>query len=114
MTDVWVSNDISHNLNINQKYLNNFSLLKNPVKVKEIRKVPYKGNIYDVTVKNHIIQVKRNGIPVWSGNSNDDLQFLEIKCGTRTLDYEWINKSVFRADYECDETGYLIPVNNLV
>jgi len=28
MADIWVSNDISHNLNINQKYLNNFSLLK--------------------------------------------------------------------------------------
>ena len=29
--------------------------------------------------------VKRNGIPVWSGNSNYDLQFLEIKCGNKTL-----------------------------
>jgi hypothetical protein len=28
----------------------------------------YKGMVYDVTVPNHIILVRRNGIPVWCGN----------------------------------------------
>jgi hypothetical protein len=33
-----------------------------------IKKVNYKGYVYDVTVPNHIIYVRRNGIPIWSGN----------------------------------------------
>jgi len=40
-----------------------------PVKVKSIKKLAYSGKIYDVTVDNHIILVKRSGTPVWSGNS---------------------------------------------
>jgi len=31
--------------------------------------VPYQGKIYCVDVKNHLILVRRNGKPVWSGNS---------------------------------------------
>lgn len=34
----------------------------------EIKTVSYKGMIYDVTVQNHIIYVRRNGKPTWSGN----------------------------------------------
>ena len=31
--------------------------------------VPYKGKVYDVTLtKNHVMMVRRNGKPVWSGN----------------------------------------------
>jgi len=32
-------------------------------------KVPYNGNIYCATVKNHTMYVRRNGKAVWSGNS---------------------------------------------
>ncbi|RKY96077.1 MAG: hypothetical protein DRQ03_07885, partial [Candidatus Hydrothermota bacterium] len=79
--------------NVENKYLNQFSLEKvteiykkleenpdleyyfldkdkNPVKVLEIKKVPYSGRIYDVDVENDIVLVRRAGIPVWSGNSN--------------------------------------------
>jgi len=31
----------------------------------------YSGNVYDVTVKNHILLIERNGKIVWSGNSAD-------------------------------------------
>lgn len=34
-----------------------------------ISKENYKGNIYCVEVKNHIVKVRRNGMEVWSGNS---------------------------------------------
>ncbi len=37
-----------------------------------------------------------------------DLEFLEIRCGNQTLDYSWINSSVFIPDYSCPETGYEI------
>jgi len=33
-----------------------------------ISKIPYKGMVYDVTVKNHILYVRRKGKPFWSGN----------------------------------------------
>jgi hypothetical protein len=36
---------------------------------KSDRWINYTGNIYCVTVPNHIIYVRRNGKPVWSGNS---------------------------------------------
>ena len=28
----------------------------------------YRGRVYDVTVKNHVLLVRRNGKPMWSGN----------------------------------------------
>ena len=40
-------------------------------------------------------------------NANEDyqLKFLELRCGNTTLNYTWINNSVFIKDYECNETG---------
>ena len=78
-----------------------------PVKVERIEKVPCTGEIYDATVSNHIILIKRNA-PVWSGNSNTenhDLKFIEIKCGDNILNYEWINNPILIRNYECSETG---------
>ena len=43
----------------------------------------------------------------WSNeDETEDLKFLEVKCGDETLDYSWVNDSVFIEDYECNETGY--------
>jgi hypothetical protein len=36
---------------------------------KDIREVYYKGKIYSCEVPNHILYVRRNGVPIWSGNS---------------------------------------------
>lgn len=45
----------------------------------------------------------------WSNeNENNDLKFLEIKCGENLINYEWINNAVFIKDYECNETAYEI------
>ena len=41
----------------------------NPVTVETVEKKPYSGRIYDVTVPNHIILVKRGNLITWSGNS---------------------------------------------
>lgn len=38
----------------------------------QIKTVHYKGKIYDVTVPNHTLFVRRNGKVVWSGNSRDN------------------------------------------
>ncbi len=44
----------------------------------------------------------------WSNNNEDnDLKFLEIKCGNEILDYEWVNNSVFIQNYSCEnQTGF--------
>ncbi|MDH7517862.1 MAG: hypothetical protein QHH19_05915, partial [Candidatus Thermoplasmatota archaeon] len=40
----------------------------------------------------------------WSDNSNDyDLRFLELKRGNESLDYEWIDNSVFVSNFSADE-----------
>ncbi|KAF5438145.1 protein of unknown function (DUF2341), partial [Candidatus Methanophagaceae archaeon] len=113
---------------INPNGLNTYSLLKisdlielsdnqlvfldseqNPVAVTKIEEIPYTGKIYSVTVPNRILLVRRkNTTAIWCGNSNYDLQLLELKCGNRTLDYEWVNDSVFIENCECTETGYEI------
>lgn len=41
-------------------------------------KVHYTGKVYDVTVKNHVLYVRRNGKPVWSGNCWRGYAVLEI------------------------------------
>jgi hypothetical protein len=44
----------------------------NPNSHKDLRsKEYYSGAVYSVTVPNHIIMVRRNGKPVWSGNSGE-------------------------------------------
>ena len=35
-----------------------------------------------------------------------DLQFLDIKCGEESLDYLWVNGSVFVENYSCSNTGH--------
>jgi len=45
----------------------------------------------------------------WSNiDEENDLKFLEIKCGEQVLEYEWVNDSVFIENYSCNETGYEI------
>jgi len=45
----------------------------------------------------------------WSNSDNDyDLRFLELRCGNETLEYEWVDESVFIENYSCDETCYEI------
>jgi len=47
-----------------------------------------------------------NGTTLSNVNDDNDLKFLEVKCGNDVLNYSWINNSVFIQDYECNETGY--------
>jgi hypothetical protein len=49
-------------LSVNHDYLT-------PRVTKKPQLIDYNGMIYDVTVPNHILMVRRNGNPVWSGNS---------------------------------------------
>jgi hypothetical protein len=41
-------------------------------------------------------------------NEDNDLRFLVIKSGNETLEYEWVNDSVFIENYSSNETGYEI------
>jgi hypothetical protein len=55
---------IEYRVNIKEKY-----------KTERITKrelVPYDGFVYCLTVPNHILYVRRNGMPAWCGNSSED------------------------------------------
>jgi len=42
----------------------------------------------------------------WNIEEGDfDLQFLELKCGNKSVDYLWKNSSIFVENYDCNETG---------
>jgi hypothetical protein len=47
-----------------------------------------------------------NGTTWGNTNEDNDLKFLELRCGSEILDYQWINNSIFIENYSCDETGY--------
>jgi hypothetical protein len=43
----------------------------------------------------------------WSNtNEKNDLRFLELRCGNKTFDYEWVNNSVYIANFSCEEICY--------
>ena len=46
----------------------NYTQLNPQIKPSQMSKVNYNGMIYDVTVPNHILFVRRKGISLWSGN----------------------------------------------
>jgi deoxycytidine triphosphate deaminase len=74
------------------------------------RIVPYNGKVYDVTVPNHLIFVRRNGKAVWSGNCWEGFVTLEISNTTPLPAKVYSNEGIaqvlfFVADQEC-ETSY--------
>ena len=73
-----------------------------------MRRVPYKGLIYDVTAKdNHIVFVRRNGYPVWSGNCWEGHLTIEISNTTPLPAKIYANEGIaqllfLEADEECE------------
>ncbi len=71
------------------------------------KKVPYQGLVYDVTVPGHVIFVRRNGKPVWSGNCWEGYVTLEISNTTPLPAKIYANEGIaqvlfFEADEECE------------
>lgn len=66
---------------INVRYANNMYA---PVK-----KVTYDGSVYCVSVPNGIVYVRRNGKPVWCGNSPVEQVAQEIRIGMARLEFVW-------------------------
>jgi len=61
------------------------------VRIESIEKVPYKGRIYDVDVPNDVILVRKgNGIPVWSGNSNNQTNETQTACEGIGIEFDYI------------------------
>ncbi|MCK5283718.1 MAG: hypothetical protein KAK00_10035 [Nanoarchaeota archaeon] len=58
----------------------------NEIKVNKISRRNYNGRIYDVTVPNHIILVRRDGLITWSGNSFNGVyhNFTSLSAGNYT------------------------------
>ncbi|RLJ00338.1 MAG: hypothetical protein DRP06_02100 [Candidatus Aenigmatarchaeota archaeon] len=67
--------------------------------------------IHPILYENWTVEFNTKGIAnltIIALNKTVDLHFLEIKCGNQTLNYSWINNSVFILDYSCNSTGCLI------
>ncbi|RLG13900.1 MAG: hypothetical protein DRN66_03310 [Candidatus Nanohalarchaeota archaeon] len=64
--------------------------------------------IFNTAETENLIISALNGTSWSDSNEENDLKFLEIKCGNHTLDYTWLNEtnSVFIQNYACNETGY--------
>jgi len=60
-------------------------LLKSRIKVKN-----YKGKIFSVEVKNHIIAVRRNGRIMWTGNSMDALRYAVYTHGKQDKHFVFV------------------------
>ena len=42
----------------------------------------------------------------WSNsNENNQLKFIEVRCGNSAVNYQWVDNSVFISNYSCAETG---------
>jgi deoxycytidine triphosphate deaminase len=71
------------------------------------KEVPYVGFVYDVTVPGHVIFVRRNGKPLWSGNCWEGYVTLEISNTTPLPAKIYANEGIaqvlfFEADEECE------------
>ena len=53
------------------------------------------------------LSIKASNGTAWSNtNEDNDLKFLDIKCGEEILDYSWVNNEVFIENYNCPSLGY--------
>ena len=53
------------------------------------------------------LRIKAVNGTAWSDiDEENDLRFLEVRCGDDVLEYSWVDDSVFIANYSCDLTGH--------
>ena len=80
------------------------------ITVLNIQSYPTVGGTWQVrfeTVGKADLKITAFDGTTWSdSNEDNDLKFLEVKCGDHVLDYEWIDGSVVVTNYECNEIGY--------
>jgi len=71
---------------------------------------PLIGNKWTVmftTIGQADLTIKAVNETTWSNTNNvQDLKFLELKRGDETIEYEWINNSVYIANFSANETCY--------
>ena len=76
------------------------------IKVLNVQSYPTVGGNWTVrftTIGTADLKITAVNGTTWSNsNENEDLKFLKIKCENQTLDYEWINDSVFIQNYSCE------------
>jgi hypothetical protein len=82
------------------------------INIINVQSFPVVGGEWTVmftTIGNGNLTISAVNGTTWNDTSEDyDLKFLEIKSGNETLEYEWINDSVFIENYSSNETGYEI------
>jgi hypothetical protein len=79
-----------------------------PVKINSIEKIDYEGKIYDVDVLNDIILVERNGLVVWSGNSNHGT----LGNATAGTDPTWNSTGKYNGGFDFDGVDDYVNVGS--
>ena len=82
------------------------------IKVLNVQSYPTVGGNWTVrfnTTGTADLEIKTRKNTTWDNDYEDnDLKFLEIRCGDESVEYEWTDDSIFVQDYSCNETGYEI------
>jgi hypothetical protein len=67
-----IAKRITYCLNVRLKHLRPLWIpqLNGKYKSRNFQEIEYHGNIYCAIVPNHVLYVRRNGKPIWSGNTN--------------------------------------------
>ena len=55
------------------------------------------------------LKIKAINGTTWSNeDENEDLKFLDLKCGEESVEYKWIDDVVSVKEYSCENTSYAI------
>jgi hypothetical protein len=77
------------------------------IEILNIQSYPVVGGKWEVkfdTIGTADLTIKATNKTTWSNeNENNDLKFIELRCGNKILDYEWKDNGIFIQDYECQE-----------
>ncbi len=75
-----------------------------------VQSYPQVGGEWEVrfnTIGKADLAIKAVNGTTWSNSSDSEqLRFLEIRCGSTVIPYEWIDGAVVVRNFECNETGY--------
>ncbi len=80
------------------------------ITILNVQSYPFVGGNWTVkftTTGTADLIVKAVNGTTWSNtNDNEDLKFLEIRCGERKIEPEWEDNQLVVREYNCNETGY--------
>jgi hypothetical protein len=97
----------------NQEVSNLDILGERQLDILTIQSYPYVGGNWTVlfmTIGKGDLKIEAVNNTFWNSLEENDLRFLEVRCGNKIQKYSWINNSVFIPTYYCDEISQEISM----